>query len=473
MLRCRAGRQRGSRGHASPGARAGMHVLPLARAAAQRAAQSRALWCSITPDAASPTRTHPPTTPPGLLPSVACIPAKQQPAPARPPACRAQDDEEYEVEDLKIDSDDELDESTSASPARSPHQGSKRAIAAALSQRDLADTELLVPKPKWTAWGVSGSRWNLCTHAALWRRQPQCGWPGARPEHVLRAGPEARPPGLAWVTARNGCWPDAEVLAPAPRLCRCHLGRGRSRTLPGSASASQPARLAAHGQPPRPPQYVVDILTVIPWVIVLGLTWLVNQWQRLWRPVNMLVYAINGKLDLSAPVILGPINWLYDTVSLALHVADVAIKFGLLKVGAGRAVGVLGCWGVQAQRRLCSTQAARVYQAAWRLLPPSLATAATGAPGSKAPEQDLTCARLPACLPACLPAYRCCTTTATTARRCSSWRSTCTATTRWLSSCSGSWTTGGSAVLMSSTRPCCCTPAARLLRGHYAARRCR
>jgi hypothetical protein len=59
----------------------------------------------------------------------------------------AQDEEDYEVEDLKIDSDDELDDSRSASPVRSQQQGSKQAIAAAMSQQDLRDSELLVPSP--------------------------------------------------------------------------------------------------------------------------------------------------------------------------------------------------------------------------------------------------------------------------------------------------------------------------------------
>jgi hypothetical protein len=80
------------------------------------------------------------------------------------------------------------------------------------------------------------------------------------------------------------------------------------------------------------PQYIIDFMTLIPWVMILGLSWLLNHWQRLWRPLNRLVYAINDRLDLSAPVILGPINWLYDTTSMALHVVDIAIKLGLIKV---------------------------------------------------------------------------------------------------------------------------------------------
>jgi hypothetical protein len=254
----------------------------------------------------------------------------------------------------------------------------------------------------------------------------------------------------------------ARVVASRP------LAASRSRREPlleprlvhTSAAAAPGPRLAPRPRPvPRPPlpQYVVDFMTVVPWVVVLGLTWFINHWQRLWRPLNVLVYAINNRLDLSAPVILGPINWLYDTISLALHVVDCAIKLGLLKVSRRRCCRCCRCLHPAALqpstspavllRRsappgVCGEGWCRVVQAAafkeappprrcgWRRSPKLLGGCQQLAPPPPAPHP-------------CPAVRRCCTTMGTTTRPCSSCCSTCTATTPWPSSCSGSWTTGG------------------------------
>jgi hypothetical protein len=82
-------------------------------------------------------------------------------------------------------------------------------------------------------------------------------------------------------------------------------------------------------------QFLVNFLIIFPWTMVLALTWLLNTWQLLFRPIGgALWYAVDW-LDQRMPTLVEWILWGVYQVSLMLHVVTVGIDLGVIWVSLG------------------------------------------------------------------------------------------------------------------------------------------
>ncbi len=88
-----------------------------------------------------------------------------------------------------------------------------------------------------------------------------------------------------------------------------------------------------------------------PWALVLTLSWLLNKWQLLFRPLGGYVWWLVDQLDQRAPSMVEVLLWVQGTLSLALHMVTLGINLGVIWVrggggGAGRGGAPSGkVWG--------------------------------------------------------------------------------------------------------------------------------
>jgi hypothetical protein len=74
-------------------------------------------------------------------------------------------------------------------------------------------------------------------------------------------------------------------------------------------------------------------LVVTPaWALVLLLSWLCNQWQRLWRPLGRLLWWVVDAADRRAPLAVEWALWVLGEASLVLHVVATGTVLGLAGV---------------------------------------------------------------------------------------------------------------------------------------------
>lgn len=79
-------------------------------------------------------------------------------------------------------------------------------------------------------------------------------------------------------------------------------------------------------------QFLVAALIVVPWSLVLLLSWAVNRWQLPWRPLGGAVWYAVDRLDRRAPRAVEWLLWAQGALSLALHVVTVGVNLGVIWV---------------------------------------------------------------------------------------------------------------------------------------------
>lgn len=82
------------------------------------------------------------------------------------------------------------------------------------------------------------------------------------------------------------------------------------------------------------PQILINILIMAPWSLVLLLSFLVNKWQLLFRPVGGLLWYGIDWLDQRVPNLVEWLLWFWYQISLMLHVLTVGINLGVIWVSA-------------------------------------------------------------------------------------------------------------------------------------------
>lgn len=69
-----------------------------------------------------------------------------------------------------------------------------------------------------------------------------------------------------------------------------------------------------------------------PWSLVLLLSFLVNKWQLMFRPIGGLLWYSVDWLDQRVPSLVEWLLWLVYQISLILHVVTVGINLGVIWV---------------------------------------------------------------------------------------------------------------------------------------------
>jgi hypothetical protein len=127
--------------------------------------------------------------------------------------------------------------------------------------------------------------------------------------------------GAAWKVCVR-CWLGAPVLhAPAA----VH----RAPHPPARVSSLRP-----HKQRHPHKQVLINVLILFPWSLVLLLSFVVNKWQLLFRPVGGLLWWCVDWLDQRLPSLVEWLLWCVYQVSLLLHVLAVGINLGVIWVRA-------------------------------------------------------------------------------------------------------------------------------------------
>lgn len=80
-------------------------------------------------------------------------------------------------------------------------------------------------------------------------------------------------------------------------------------------------------------QILINILIMFPWSLVLLLSFLVNKWQLMFRPIGGLLWYSVDWLDQRLPTLVDWMLWFWYQISLTLHVLTVGINLGVIWVG--------------------------------------------------------------------------------------------------------------------------------------------
>jgi hypothetical protein len=89
----------------------------------------------------------------------------------------------------------------------------------------------------------------------------------------------------------------------------------------------------ASAQPINPQlQFVINVMIMVPWSLVLLLSFLLNKWQLLFRPLGGLLWYGVDVLDQRLPSLVEWLLWLVNQTSLTLHVLTVGINLGVIWV---------------------------------------------------------------------------------------------------------------------------------------------
>lgn len=73
-------------------------------------------------------------------------------------------------------------------------------------------------------------------------------------------------------------------------------------------------------------------MIMVPWSLVLLLSFLLNKWQLLFRPLGGLLWYGVDVLDQRLPSLVEWLLWLVNQTSLTLHVLTVGINLGVIWV---------------------------------------------------------------------------------------------------------------------------------------------
>ena len=79
-------------------------------------------------------------------------------------------------------------------------------------------------------------------------------------------------------------------------------------------------------------QILINIMIMFPWSLVLLLSFLVNKWQLLFRPIGGLLWYGIDWLDQRVPSLVEWLLWFVYQISLTLHVLTVGINLGVIWV---------------------------------------------------------------------------------------------------------------------------------------------
>ncbi|MEW5312149.1 MAG: hypothetical protein WDW38_003798 [Sanguina aurantia] len=77
---------------------------------------------------------------------------------------------------------------------------------------------------------------------------------------------------------------------------------------------------------------VMRVLVGGPWLLVKGMSWVINKWQRLCWPINVAVFGLSDFLDTYMPSVHAVLLWIWKTISLALHFTDVLLIFLVMQI---------------------------------------------------------------------------------------------------------------------------------------------
>eukprot|EP00877_Chromochloris_zofingiensis_P010645 jgi/Chrzof1/5834/Cz16g17170.t1 len=124
---------------------------------------------------------------------------------------------------------------------------------------------------------------------------------------------------------------DPELDSPPPPLSKATM----AAVFNTSAAAMRDTREhAVAGEKPFEPgagwKALLNVLVIFPWAYVLFLSWLVNRWQLMWRPLGGLLWWSVDQLDQRMPGLVEMLLWFHSLVSLALHVLTVGINLGVI-----------------------------------------------------------------------------------------------------------------------------------------------
>jgi hypothetical protein len=75
-------------------------------------------------------------------------------------------------------------------------------------------------------------------------------------------------------------------------------------------------------------------MVIVPWTFILGLTWLVNRWQFIFRPLGGLLWYGVDWVDQRTPAVADWLLWFVYKVSLILHTISVGVSLGVIWVSA-------------------------------------------------------------------------------------------------------------------------------------------
>lgn len=101
-------------------------------------------------------------------------------------------------------------------------------------------------------------------------------------------------------------------------------------------------------------QILINIMIMFPWSLVLLLSFLVNKWQLMFRPIGGLLWYGIDWLDQRMPSLVEWLLWFVYQISLAMHVLTVGINLGVIWVSEWGCRG--GAEAVPAWRRLRNCQ---------------------------------------------------------------------------------------------------------------------
>lgn len=79
-------------------------------------------------------------------------------------------------------------------------------------------------------------------------------------------------------------------------------------------------------------QILINIMIMFPWSLVLLLSFLVNKWQLMFRPIGGLLWYGVDWLDQRLPTLVDWMLWFWYQISLTLHVLTVGINLGVIWV---------------------------------------------------------------------------------------------------------------------------------------------
>lgn len=79
-------------------------------------------------------------------------------------------------------------------------------------------------------------------------------------------------------------------------------------------------------------QSLINVMILVPWSLVLLLSFLVNKWQLLFRPIGGLLWYGVDWLDQRVPALVEWLLWGVYQASLMLHVLTVGINLGVIWV---------------------------------------------------------------------------------------------------------------------------------------------